>query len=117
MRRLTPLLLLLAACSPAPAGEEESPGSLLYRRQGCSQCHSPAGTGTSLAPALVRLGDKWTRADLAAYLAHPGPFLESRPHLAELTKRYGATMPSSGHLTEPERLSLADYLIELSEAD
>lgn len=117
MKRFAVLLTLLAACSSEVEEQPPAAGLLYYRRSGCTGCHGDGGAGGMLGPPLRELGQNWTREELAGYIAEPLPFHERKPHLEALGERWSADMPSSPHLTEPERLDLADYLLSLRSSD
>ncbi len=101
------LLLLLGACSPADENAR------LYRNKGCLQCHGAAGEGGAKAPPLEHLADNWTREELALYLADPLTYVEGDPRLMGLKQLYNVQMPVL-ILTEEDRLTLADYALQLS---
>lgn len=111
------LFLSLAACSPAPRLNPTLPGAELFASSGCTSCHGSQGEGKWLGPPLRSLGQQWTREELAAYIAQPEPFLESKAHLAAIAAEFGAHMPENSHLSEDERLDLGDYLLAFPDAD
>lgn len=49
-------VLLIVACSAAPAAETQTPGGRLYAAN-CSTCHGPAGKGVGPYPKLVAVTD------------------------------------------------------------
>lgn len=110
---------LLAGCSPQGPSVEE--GRTLYRMNGCASCHGVSGGGdgpvaaslpakpTDLRnPALFTRGSSESAiaATLAVGIASQDPALSHSHH--ELL------MPGFGHLSEPERLAIARYVISLS---
>ena len=107
---------LAAGCSPAADGADGVSGELLFRRQGCTQCHGTAGSGGSLGPPLLDVERHWTREELARYFADPRPFFDRKPHLGEISKRYASRMPAFS-TAEDERLALADYVLGLSSSN
>ena len=110
-------LFLAAACSPGPRLNPSHPGAELFASQGCTSCHGSQGEGKWLGPPLRGLGEHWTKEELAAYIAKPGPFQKSKPHLAAIAAGFSAHMPENGHLSENERLDMGDYLLGFPNAD
>ena len=110
-------LLLAVACSPAPGLNPSHPGAPLFASKGCTSCHGSQGEGKWLGPPLRGLSEHWTQSELAAYIAHPGPFLESKAHLAGVAAGFKSHMPDNPHLTEQERLDLGDYVLGFPPAD
>jgi high-affinity iron transporter len=114
-----PALLALqqAGCAnPSPSGEE---GRMLYKANGCASCHGLSGHGDGpvaaslpARPADLRNPAHFLRGDgeaaIAATLAEgiSGGGTPNSFHHALL-------MPKFDHLTEPERRSIALYVISL----
>ncbi len=93
--------------APAPTLD----GGELYRRSGCIACHGPTGDGGMLGPAITDLAQHWNRSDLADFFATPERFVKDSPRLNEqrAARTYAMPMPGVPHLSEAERLALADW--------
>ena len=113
------LVLLQTDCArPSPSADE---GRVLYKANGCASCHGlsghgdgPVAAGLPAVPTDLRNPALFTRGDgeaaIAATLAegipgggsgHPNSF------------HHDLLMPKFDHLTEPERRSIALYVISL----
>ena len=46
-------------------------GKKIYDREGCAECHGEDLTGTSSAPSLIGVGDKYDRIKMEAVLKEP----------------------------------------------
>lgn len=132
--RITPLALLslltLVACSEpqkdlaapkpgslaAPASPATAPpvadATKIYMSAGCAACHGPKGEGAMLGPTLNGLSPHWDREDLARFFADPESFVASVPRIAEQKAKYAMPMPPTPHLSEEDRLALADWLLQ-----
>lgn len=122
------LLLPLAACSkpeaeteapksaplavPAPQTAPVADASALYRQGGCVACHGQRGEGGMLGPTLDGLSAHWNREDLARFFADPESFVASVPRIAEQKSKYAMAMPPTPGLSEGERQTLADWLLQ-----
>jgi len=114
MRRLLPVLLLLASLASACVGERQASaiqGRTLYAENGCVSCHGPAGRGDgpvgktlSPPPRDFKNEASYTNGRDEASIAAT---------LARGIDRNGAKMPAFAHLTDVERRSLAMYVITL----
>lgn len=96
LRRIPGLLLIGLLLLPSVAGADEARARRLLNALGCKGCHSLAGQGGSVGPALDRIGRRLDAAALLQLLQRPA---------AE-----GRTMPAYDHLPEAELKILADYL-------
>jgi cbb3-type cytochrome oxidase cytochrome c subunit len=84
-----PALFLLAGCS-GPEGEE------IFRREGCTVCHSFGGHGVDLTGVTERRSDIWIKEQIRYPRIHD-------PHTG---------MPSFNHLSDREIEALISYLGE-----
>jgi cytochrome c2 len=110
---LAPLLIGLAACSAEPASSDGTVGGAkLFQVNGCVLCHLADGSGSQMGPPLRNLSANWTREELATYLADPRGWLEHDERLRGLKQRFRMEMPAVS-LSEEDRLTLADHLLEL----
>jgi len=106
-------LLSTAACGADSAPEAELSGRLLYATNGCGACHGQQGKGDGpIAKTLTppprdfRDGEAFKNGADAASVART---------IATGFTRDGGQMQAYGHLTEGERLRLAEYVISLRE--
>ena len=84
----------------------------VYDNESCGMCHGPAGEGTDLAPALEDLAGYWDEDRLVRYLEDPVAFQDADPSFgARRDIVYDMEMPSYGHVPEPDRRSLARWLL------
>jgi ubiquinol-cytochrome c reductase cytochrome b subunit len=94
-------LAMKTAAQNGPAGVEG--GEALYRRLGCSTCHSINGAGGKIGPDLASEKAKGRSADwLMAQIRDP------HSHDPE------SEMPSFGQLAQAETEALAEYLLSLT---
>ncbi len=102
----------MAACGgPPPAAQTELSGRLLYATNGCGACHGQDGQGDGPIARTLTPPPRDFR-DGAAFKNGVEPAAIART-IAEGLTRDGGQMQSYGHLTESERLRLADYVISL----
>lgn len=100
MRYLLFLTLLLLYTTSALAADEAKARSLI-NSLGCKGCHSIAGDGGSLAPALDGVGSRLDRDGLESRLLQPK---ELNP---------ATMMPSYAHLPKEDIAALVDFLRQL----
>ncbi|MDQ2929999.1 MAG: cytochrome b N-terminal domain-containing protein [Gemmatimonadota bacterium] len=96
-----------SVASPASAGNHKltvSPGSDIYRSDGCAACHGEAGVGTKRAPALVGVGNKLSAVRISALLKTPNAAMVA-----------GGMPPVKG--SEKDIASLVAYLRGLASSD
>jgi len=105
--------LSAAGCSADSAPDAELSGRLLYATNGCAACHGQAGKGDGpIAKTLTppprdfRDGDAFKNGADAASVART---------IAAGFTRDGGQMQGYGHLSEGERLRLAEYVLSLRE--
>ena len=96
LRWIPGLLLIGLLLLPPVAGADEARARRLLNALGCKGCHSLAGQGGSVGPALDQLSRRLDAAALLQFLQRPAT--QSR------------TMPAYDHLREAELKILADYL-------
>lgn len=100
-----PLLLgltLLAFClaGTATASEKSGKGAELFNSLGCKGCHSLAGSGGSLGPALDKVGQSLSEKQIHEKLVNPKG---SNPN---------SIMPAYAHLSEADLKALVEFLEE-----
>jgi cytochrome c553 len=103
--RLTTIVIWAGALSivsvPMAAAQDHAAllteGSAVFKKVGCSNCHTVRGVGTPLAPDLSRIGSRYDAAYLARWLRDPR---EVRP---------SGHMPAL-ELSESDIQALAAYL-------
>lgn len=97
--RLFLLPLLFSALTITAVAADNSPvGETIFLALGCRGCHRLGEDGGSRGPALDSVGTRLAESRLRELLTRQDP---------------QATMPSFGHLTEPERKALLAYLLTL----
>lgn len=79
-------------------GDDEQPGSKLFRDKGCIGCHSIGGQGGHVGPALDTVGDRYTAEWIYEWLRNPAAV------------KPGTAMPNL-NLTDDERALLVFYLL------
>lgn len=108
------LALPLTACrgSSSPA-EAEISGRVLYATNGCGACHGQEGKGDGPIAKTLKPPPRDFR-DGAAFKNGVAPAAIAKT-IAEGLTRDGGQMQSYAHLTENERIRLAEYVISLRE--
>lgn len=96
LRWIPGLLLISLLLLPPAAGADEARARRLLNALGCKGCHSLAGQGGRVGPALDQIGRRLDAAALLQYLQRPAT--------------QGRTMPAYDHLPEADLKILADYL-------
>jgi cytochrome c553 len=100
-----------ATDAPAHAEVSSPAAEAYYRTWGCSICHGIDRRGGKNAPSLERLDASWSVASLADYMLDPARFRESDARIRKLAARYPKmTMPPTDQ-PEPERRTLAAWLL------
>jgi nitric oxide reductase subunit C len=84
------------------AGAALSPAASLVQQENCLGCHSLGDQGEKRGPRLEWIGTRRDAAWIARYLADPE---QVSP---------GAMMPAYGHLSEEQRLTIADFVVSLA---
>lgn len=106
------LVVPLAACgSGGSVPEPALDGRLLYATNGCGACHGQEGKGDGPIAKTLTPPPRDFR-DGAAFKNGVEPAAIART-IAEGLTRDGGQMQSYAHLTESERLRLAEYVISL----
>ncbi|MFC2103448.1 c-type cytochrome [Bacteroidota bacterium] len=78
---------------------------------GCSRCHGVDYSGTTQGPALVDIGEKFSREDLIAYFRNPQSFFNI-DRFKEYRQKYpNSMMPDFGNKDVKELGKIADFLI------
>lgn len=83
-------ILLAAGCSKSGPPD----GSKVFVSEGCPRCHKRDGSGSSLAPALADLKQKWTPEDLDRFLANPPAYAAQDARLRAYRKVFTDGMPN-----------------------
>lgn len=103
--------LVGASDAPLDSAAQVAEGATLYRGNGCAQCHGLVGDGRGpLAATLAPPPRNFRNAD--AY--RNGRDVESIAQTLATGIPAGGAMPLYAHLTRPERLALARYVLALS---
>jgi nitric oxide reductase subunit C len=84
------------------AGASLSPAAALVQQEGCLSCHSLGGAGGTAGPRFEWIGGRRDVAWIARYVADP----EAVSH--------GARMPGFAHLSEGQRLMIAELVVSLA---
>ena len=91
------------------------PGKAVFDNYNCAQCHGAQGEGSKLAPAIDKLGEHFTKAQLIEYLKNPMEYAKQDPRLNEQKKGYPSMMPNYEFIGEEKLSDLADYLLKAYE--
>jgi mono/diheme cytochrome c family protein len=92
--------LVLVLCLPLPAAAMGH-GAEIFKAQGCRGCHSLAGVGGAIGPALDGVGKRLDQGQLRLQLVAPK------------TVNPASTMPAYTHLSAPDLQALLNYLAGL----
>jgi nitric oxide reductase subunit C len=84
------------------AGATLSPGAALVMQESCLACHALGDAGERIGPRLEYVGARRSPQYVADYLADP----------QRITP--GTSMPGYGHLGEPQRRALAEFVVTLA---
>jgi mono/diheme cytochrome c family protein len=91
------VVLLVVVIATAPSLGQSERGQMLFRDQGCADCHTVGALGTPAGPDLSHVGSKYSAEYLREWLRDPA------------SRRPWAHMPNP-QLTRPEIDALAEYL-------
>jgi mono/diheme cytochrome c family protein len=113
---LVAIAMLFAGCSESRPHDPVVWGEEIYARTLCGQCHGADRRGTIQGPPLEDLQQHWTADELAAYLAAPINYVDTRPRLRALADRYKVLMPAMP-LSNEERGAVSLFLLHGSKRD
>lgn len=93
---------------------ESQRGSVVFRREGCKNCHMILGNGNAKGPDLDGMGHRRDRVWLEVYLSSENPqaILPSKPDTNPYYK-----MPSWSKLTKQDRDDLISFLLAQKSKD
>ena len=101
-KKMTAVLVLVAAASSLAACEANSRGAKLFRQNECIQCHTIHGKGGAVGPNLTNVGSRRSRDYIVQQIKNPA------------SHNRDTAMPSfAGRLSEQDISDLADYLAGL----
>jgi hypothetical protein len=92
-------------------GNTNLPAEQLMTNFGCNRCHGADYSGTTQGPALVDIGEKFSREDLIAYFRNPQSFFNI-DRFKEYRQKYpNSIMPDFGNKNVKDLGKIADFLI------
>lgn len=97
-------VLVAAFATPSASAETNLPGTQIFQEKGCSGCHSIAGQGGQVGPALDAVGDRYSAEWIYIWLKNPSAV------------KPGTLMPNL-NLSDDERAKLVFYLQSLRSGD
>lgn len=77
----------------------------------CSGCHGTGAKGSDTAPPLVEAANRWSMAQLAAYIVDPASFRAKDPRLQELDARYPEIQMPPIDVPDDRRRALVVWLL------
>lgn len=104
MRRLLPLVALLAACSQGPAPTGPGAGKAYFKQVGCASCHRVGSDGSATGPDLTFVGFRHTPEWLDLFLKDPQAW---KPD----------TLMPNRRLPDEARKAIVEYLASLQGQD
>jgi mono/diheme cytochrome c family protein len=104
VRRLLPLLALLAACSRGPAPTGAAAGKAYFKQVGCMSCHRVGGEGSATGPDLSFVGYRHTAEWLDLFVKDPQAW---KPD----------TLMPNRRLPEEARKAIVEYMAGLKGQD